>query len=152
MKIIKEDNLGTPDISFAGLKIWINKRQFPDADDYWDGNWLYVTAFCDSFGSQVWTEGPIIHLSEIEHLLKGMENLYHTLQGEAELPCAEPNLSVKVSLDRLGNGTLTVQITPDHMTENHEYIFEVDQSYFPKVISELKTILEIYPIKTNNKT
>ena len=37
------DHLGEPDIKLAGLQIWVHGRQFPDSDDYWDGNWLYVT-------------------------------------------------------------------------------------------------------------
>jgi len=38
--------LGMPDLKLEGLQIWIHGRQFPDAADYWDGNWLRVTAHC----------------------------------------------------------------------------------------------------------
>src|SRR5256885_6731459 len=38
------EQLGTPDIKLGGLQVWVHGRQFPDAIDYWDGNWLRITA------------------------------------------------------------------------------------------------------------
>jgi len=32
--------LGPPDLKISGLQIWIHDRDIPDAEDYWDGNWL----------------------------------------------------------------------------------------------------------------
>ncbi len=61
----------------------------------------------------------------------------------------EPYLKAKVVLDKLGNGTLVVNITPDHLMENHKFTFEVDQSYLLVVIRELKDIIDKYPIKGN---
>jgi hypothetical protein len=40
------ENLGEPDLRVAGLRVWIHGRQFPDSQDYWDGNWLNATAYC----------------------------------------------------------------------------------------------------------
>jgi hypothetical protein len=37
------EQLGAPDIKIHGLQTWIHGRQFPNEDDYWDGNWLRVT-------------------------------------------------------------------------------------------------------------
>src|SRR5882724_344446 len=36
------EQLGTPDIKLSGLQIWVHGRQFPNATDYWDGNWLRI--------------------------------------------------------------------------------------------------------------
>jgi hypothetical protein len=38
--------LGAPNLELEGLQIWVHGRQFPDSNDYWDGNWLRVTAHC----------------------------------------------------------------------------------------------------------
>jgi hypothetical protein len=57
--------LGLPGIALAGLQIWVQGRQFPDAQDYWDGNWLDVTVHCGGEGASVWVSGSIIHLSEL---------------------------------------------------------------------------------------
>jgi len=59
--------LGRPDLQVGGLQLWIHARQFPDSEDYWDGNWLMVTVRCCASGAEVWVKGPILHLSELHH-------------------------------------------------------------------------------------
>jgi len=66
MKNIDIKASGAPDISLSGLKIWISGRQFEDSTDFWDANWLVITAHCSSYFSEVIIQGPIIHLSELE--------------------------------------------------------------------------------------
>ena len=57
------------DIKLAGLSLWVHWRQFEAARDYWDGNWLRVTAHLRAPGARVWTTGSIIHLAELERWL-----------------------------------------------------------------------------------
>lgn len=59
------DNLGPPDITLNGLQIWIHGRQYPNDEDYWDGNWLNITAHCGSKGADVWTTGDILHVPDL---------------------------------------------------------------------------------------
>ena len=80
-----QEPLGLPDLQVAGLRLWVHGRQFPTADDYWDGNWLHVTVHCAAPGASVWVSGPLIHLSEIAHFLRGAEAMHTALQGEARL-------------------------------------------------------------------
>lgn len=151
MKNTTQKTLGEPDISFSGLEIWISGRQFPESTDYWDANWLAVTAHCASKGSQVWVQGPILHLSEIQHWLSRLKELHKTIEGETELPSMEPELDVNVSLNKLGHGSLVVNITPDHLNEHHEFTFEVDQSFLPAVIKNLEDVLNRHPIKEDKE-
>lgn len=136
-----------PDISLSGFKIWIIGRQFPNSTDYWDANWLNVTAHCVSAGSQVWTQGPIIHLSEIEQWLSSLQALNKAPQGEVRLPCMEPELNAKVLFDQTGKGSLVVSITPDHRNEYHEFTFTLEPSCLQGVIKDLKSVLVHYPIR-----
>lgn len=108
--------LGTPDLKIEGLQIWVHGRQFPDAADYWDGNWLRVTAHCGGNGASVFTTGSIIHLSELDRWLVESEELLENLKGEAKLACVEPALSVTLKSGSLGNITMEVSITPDHIS------------------------------------
>lgn len=140
------ENLGQPSIEIAGLRIWIHGRQFPDANDYWDANWLNVTVQCGAHGSSVLVNGNIIHLSEISHFLSGVEILYKNLKGQAKMDCMEPELNVELEAENLGHIKLTVNITPDHLYQQHTFVFEIDQSYLPKLISDSKGILEKYPV------
>jgi hypothetical protein len=143
---INNKELGEPDIHLAELTIWIHGRQFPDATDYWDANWLNVTVHCGGKASTVMISGNLIHLSEITQLLSGIKKLHKNLKGKAEMQCTEPNLSVELEAEKLGHIKMTVNITPDYLYEKHTYLFEIDQSYLTKFISECESVLEEYPI------
>ena len=147
MNVIDTESLGAPDIALSGLKIWISGRQFENATDFWDANWLVVTAQCASAHSEVVARGPIIHLSELENWKSALQKLHETIQGEAGLNCMEPELDVSIKLDGMGAGSVAVSITPDNLTERHDFIFSIDQSYLPPLIRALQAILRTYPIK-----
>lgn len=147
MKNSETEAFGAPDISLSGLKIWISGRQFENSTDFWDANWLVVTAQCSSSCSKVVVQGPIIHLSEVDQWLSELQTLKETLHGEAKLSCMEPELEARIKLDKMGSGSLAVSLTPDHLNERHDFTFSVDQSYLPSLIRELQTILTNYPIK-----
>jgi hypothetical protein len=139
--------LGTPDLKLERLQIWVHGRQFPDAADYWDGNWLHVTAHCGGIGASVFVTGAIIHLSELDLWLVESEELLKNLNGEANLACMEPNLSVTLKSGSLGHLAMEVSITPDHMSQCHWFQFDIDQSYLPPLVKQCQSILEAYPIK-----
>jgi len=141
-------NSEAPNIKIYGLEIWIIGNQFPESDDYWDGNWLTVSAKCSGIGSEVFVKKTYIHLSEINALIERLENLYSELKGEIDFEFMEPELSLAISSDILGHLSLKIGITPDHLNQMHEYNFEMDQSYIPKIIDDLKNILKEYPIKS----
>ena len=141
------ENLGTPDIKLAGLQIWVHGRQFPNEEDYWDGNWLNVTAHCGSQGADVWTSGAIIHVPEIADWLAALEEMNQSLSGEANLVCLEPELSVELKMKELGQISLRVEITPDHLTQEHAFQFEIDQSYLASLIEDCRKVLAKYPVK-----
>lgn len=140
-------NLGDPDLEIAGLRLWVHGRQFPDSTDYWDGNWLRVTAYATSPGSRVRTHGSILHLSEVVQLKHGCERLYETLEGRAGLDCMEPDLDVEFTARGGGHIGVKVSINPDHLSESHEFLDEIDQTYLPGIIAACRRILERLPIR-----
>ena len=139
--------LGSPDIRLVGLQIWVHSRQFPEASDYEDGNWINVTVHCSAKDADVWVSGPIIHLPEIEFWADACTMMYKRLSGEANLDCIEPELSVKLRAETLGLISMEVAITPDHLTQQHRFRFEVDQSYLAELINGCRQVLAKYPIK-----
>jgi hypothetical protein len=137
-----------PDLRIAGLAVWVHGRQFEDADDYWDGNWLNVTARCEYAGSRITVTGSLIHLVEVERLLQGCEHLNATLSGTATLECMEPNLSVKLDMaGHTGHVEVTIAITPDHMSEKHQYTDYLDQTFLPPIIDACRAILRRHPLR-----
>lgn len=141
------DETRTADLKLAGLRLWVHGRQFPDAQDYWDGNWLNVTARCDGDGARILASGPILHLSELDRWRREAEKLLETLAGEAHLACREPNLSVVLKAAARGQITMEVSITPDHLTQKHWFQFAIDQSYLPSLVVQCQAILEAYPLR-----
>jgi hypothetical protein len=58
----------------------------------------------------------------------------------------EPELSIELETEKLGHLKMSVNITPDHLYQKHNFVFEIDQSFLPKLITECKTTLEKYPV------
>jgi hypothetical protein len=56
------EHLGPPSVRLAAFHLWVHGRQFPDAQDKWDGNWLNVT-HCGHAGASVWATGAILDQS-----------------------------------------------------------------------------------------
>src|SRR5215210_3912044 len=141
------EHLGEPHIKLDGLQIWIHGRQFPNEEDYWDGNWLNVTAHCGSHGAGVWTSGPILHVPDIARWLDSLEWMNKSLSGEADLVSLEPELVVELKMDSPGKISMRVEITSDHMTQEHNFQFEIDQSYLAGLIESCRKVLAKYPTK-----
>ncbi|WP_427551556.1 WapI family immunity protein [Methylomonas sp. MS20] len=139
--------LGEPDLKIAGLHLWVHGREFPQSEDYWDGNWLRVTAYCLYPNSSVRTHGSIVHLGEIAGLLRETESLYKTLQGQAALQCMEPYLGIELLAQTGGHIRVKISITPDHMTETHSYTDNIDQSYLPPIVAGCQAILAKLPLR-----
>lgn len=144
-----KEHLGLPDIKLAGLQIWIHGRQFEDNHDYSDGNWLRITAHCGAEGADVWATGSIIEVTDIERWHSTSKSLFETLQGEANLECIEPELSVTMKAQSLGAIEMEVTITPNHMRQGHWFQFDIDQSYLSPLIEQCAAILHKYPVRGN---
>jgi hypothetical protein len=142
------ESLGEPELTVAGFRLWVHGRQFPDAEDYDDGNWLRVTAHCGASGASVWAQGAILMVTDIADfgdqcaaMLSGGTRLAH-------LDPLEPELRVLLqATDRLGHVRVQVEITPDHLAQAHRFEFEVDQSYLPGIIRQCSAIMQEYPIR-----
>jgi hypothetical protein len=139
--------LGEPDLVIAGLRIWVHGRQFPQATDYWDGNWLRVTAYCVHPDSIVRAHGPIIHLGEVVGLLRECESLHQTIHGSAALRCMEPNLAAELIAETGGRIKVKLSITPDNLNEAHSFESEIDQTYLPPIIRSCQAILNKFPVR-----
>jgi hypothetical protein len=141
------DQLGPANISIAGFHLWVHNRQFPEATDYWDSNWVNITAHCRAKGAEVWVEGPIIHLSELDRWIEVCQEMHQRLAGEANLDCMEPELSVRLRMDNHGHIAMRVAITPDHLAQEHIFHFAIDQSYLPGLIGAGREILRNFPLR-----
>ena len=137
-----------PQIELAGLKIWVHARQFPDLEDYWDGNWIIVTVHCHSPGADVWIRhNPCVHLPELEGWRDAVADMRTTLSGKAKLDCMEPYLRVDLTMQTLGHILMEVQITPNNVREEHKFKFEIDQNYLDLLLTQCSAVLAEYAIR-----
>jgi hypothetical protein len=138
-----------PDLKLGGFSLWVLGRQFPNAEDYWDGNWLNVRAQVEASGAMVRAEGPLLLAQELADFTKQLEKINTDLRGEAELRCTEPNLEIAIQCGSLGHVAVKILITPDHMTQSHEFKFELDQSYLGALVIGCNGVLSRWPVRSH---
>lgn len=63
------------------------------------------------------------------------------------LDCIEPMLTAKVDIGVRGQVIVTVEITPDHLTQRHWFEFNIDQSYLTETLSGCRRLLKRFPIR-----
>jgi len=129
----------------AGFKLMVMGRQFPDAQDYWDGNWLNVRCECKASGARVEAQGPLVHLSEIAELLNGLKALSEGNGKKANVDFIEPELGLRFEVGSRGDLKFEVRLTPNALEQSHRFDFAIDLSYLPVAIGQCKAILDAYP-------
>jgi hypothetical protein len=140
--------LGAPSLTIGAFQLRVHRRQFPDAEDRWDGNWLVVTAEHVQADATVIVTGPILDAVGLERFRDELAVVHHTRAGEATLASPEPNLHVRVGPpDRRGRLRLRVEITPDPAVQGHWFETEIDQSQLPPAILQLERVLERFPVR-----
>jgi len=145
---LKAADLGEPALWVAGFQLWIHGRQFPEASDYDDGNWLRVTAHCGASGASVWVEGAIVMVTDIAGFGMQCEAMLRGEASSAVLDPYEPELLVSIeTADDLGHIRVQVEITADHLTQAHNMEFGVDQGCLPGFIKQCSAIVQEYPIR-----
>jgi hypothetical protein len=145
------ENLGEPALKVAGFQLWIHGRQFPELDDYYDGNWLRVTAHCGASGASIWAQGAIVMVTDIVGFGGQCGTMLRGDSVSAMLDPCEPELRLLLEVvDRLGHIRVQVELTPDYMAQSHKMEFDIDQSYLPGIIKQCRAIEREYPIRGNN--
>jgi hypothetical protein len=140
---------GEPSIALGPLKIWVVGRPFPHAGDYWESNWLDVVARCEGAGSRVEVAGRFLHLGEVRTWKNDLASFQERLDGQLDMATMEPTLKVAIRAKSSKTGHLdcTVALTGDHLTEEHRFALEIDQSYLPGLVRQLGAVLREYPIQ-----
>lgn len=60
----------------------------------------------------------------------------------------DPELRLEMkALKSLGYLELSVEITPDNISQEHRFRFEIDQSYLPPLVAEIMKLLEKFPYR-----
>jgi hypothetical protein len=140
--------LGVPAITIAGFQLWIHGWQFAKASDYDDANWLRITAHCGESDASVWASGALLMTTDISRWADQCEALYEGKVNEAALVSFEPELEAQIKrLDGRGQLVLRVEITPDHLRQEHAFEFEIDKSVLPELVRQCRELEVAYPVR-----
>lgn len=138
---------GEPDLKLAGLSLWVLARQFPDATDFWDGNWLHSLVRVETHGARVEAGGPVLRTDELCDFANQLAGLRDGMLDSAELICTEPVLGVKITRDTARGFRAAVHITTDVADpSHHHFVFFTDQSDITALLKACRRVLEWFPI------
>jgi hypothetical protein len=73
--------------------------------------------------------GTFIRNDELLNFMHGLSRMNDELAGTAELQCIEPNLRMILATNALGHVSGEISITPDHLTQSHNFSFDIDQTF-----------------------
>lgn len=143
--------IGMKKVSILGhdgqvLTLTITAYSYPDADNYWDSNWL-VCMLDGCLPGFTFKYRIHIRTVELQRFQAGLLKMYESLIGSAEFITMDRGLEMKVTIDHLGklewNGSTCY---PSSTGTTLEFSFESDQSYLDKLILELEEALKEYPV------
>lgn len=141
-----------PDIVLGGFRLRVLAREFPNARDEWDGNWLLAEAECNARGARVMVEGPFILAQELAVIAASLEVATSMRERHGSVQLMEPYLSLLWDTSTHGGFRLIVAITPDQLTQKHEFIFDLDLSYLDATIAQCRAVLARFPVRSHEPT
>jgi hypothetical protein len=139
-------DLGDADFSLGGFSLWIHGWE-RDSAEFWDNNWLDITARFKSGGQMgsatLLVSGTILHSVDLEQAALSFAQITDTLQGVAEFCTMEPGFDIKLEALTAGRVRFTLEMVPG-ADELYEFSAEIDQSYLPAAMAALKNIVKTY--------
>jgi hypothetical protein len=130
------------------VRVTVNNYERAITGEYYDDNWvaaevsISVGAFSGHFSAAFLTPDFVQFRSTLQSLCE-------TLKGEAVFSTLEEQLSIKLTVDDIGH--LEVQgVAIDHpgMGNELKFTFDLDQTYLPKIMSDLDEIITLFPIRS----
>lgn len=137
-----------PAIELGDFQLVVHRRQFPDAHDRWDGNWLEVSARCGQAGAIVVTAGPILEAIDLQRFGDDLKTLADVNAGEAVLRGTEPYIVVRVAaVDGLGQLRVRVELSAEPRFQGHWFEYAIDPSYLADAIRQIDAVLAAFPVR-----
>jgi hypothetical protein len=131
------------------------RREFSDATDFYDRNWLIVRFSAKDAVSKVGVCGPYLLTSELRSLLDGARDLTAGRISQFTLPTIEPILRLS-SEKRDGSEDFVASVTihsemcppggPGSSRSIHKYEFGIDRADLQALQRQLEAVLDAYPV------
>jgi hypothetical protein len=134
------------------LAIRVARRKFPEARDYWDGNWVDAVV---SLKIRPWQAryNASLRTEDFANFRRDLESLYDMTGREAKFHPMEPWLELALRLDALGHIHLNGEAAPEgygRLFGQARLVFELkdfmDQSFLPPIVQQLADIEQEFPV------
>jgi len=140
---------GEADLTLAEFKLWVPRRGHPQATDYWDGNWLEITAAYMTKHCIALCDGNVLHGTDVVASLDAARRMHETLDGTFSFASLDPGFELLFTALKQGQIQVDTRIvTEDNADWSGEYRRRqlIDQSYLPALIGGLTRIVSRFPI------
>jgi len=129
------------------LSLRPTRRTHPNADDYWDGNWLKVDVEVRAGAFRCSLEADL--RADDFHRLRGdLAALYTALKGTAVLKTLEGWVEVTIVGDGKGHLSASCAVMDAPGIGNRlTFSLSFDQTDVPPMLAALSAIMEAFPVK-----
>ncbi|HEY1680556.1 MAG TPA: hypothetical protein VGF98_02810 [Candidatus Tumulicola sp.] len=131
--------LGEPAFKLENFSLWIRGWETD-----WTDNWIDITAHFSSLASSTLIAGTFALADDLYAGLIQFEDLHKSLKGKAVFESTEPGFKIELTAGLRGQLEFELTMSPGYW-EEYRYETEIDQSYLPAAIEQLKTIAQTYP-------
>ncbi len=145
-----EIHIGYSEYEF--ILIDVTSRSYPDADDFDDGNWINAKVLVKA-GSFSGAINGQLRANELTFFRDELTKLYRSLSGSAKFFTIEEWLLLEIVGDGKGHFALTGEIMDEVGLGNIlKFKFDFDQTFIPKVLSDLEKVINAFPVLGKNQT
>lgn len=121
-----------------------------EASDYYDANWLVVSITADIEGIYTKFSQACLLTRDFFEFSQQLINLNNGCIDSAKLESFEPNIEVSISkVGSLGELNMSGKLIPPD-GNLHQFSLQIDQSYLPPIIADIKDALLKYPVRLEN--
>jgi hypothetical protein len=127
--------------------LWVHGRQFPESTDYWDSNWLRVTASCRAAGAHVWVSGALLRVPDLLRWAEETDALREGRATESHLEPAEPHLGATIRrVEERAPFGMRLAINPDPLAQEHAFELPLTPADLESIARSCRRIIANYPV------
>jgi hypothetical protein len=128
------------------VTIRANSRAHGDCGDFWDGNWIEAEVSID-MGASSSNFLATFRAEEFAAFFASTRALHNSLKGESVFETMEGQLSLKL----VGDGRGHIRVVGESVDQvgignRLSFGFEIDQTYLKRILSDLGSLVEAFPI------
>jgi hypothetical protein len=142
----------TIEIRFGGeqvefLLITVRGRAYRQSQDYWDGNWLLVTAAVRA-GKFTGEIPGMLRAEELQQFSDDLRSFRQSLTGSVVFDTMEGWLNLRIEPSKTGRIAIEGEIQDDVSApfNNLEFNLEMDQTFLLTPLQQLEQVVKAFPV------